>query len=64
MKAATIIFPLTRRIASATSVQRTRAQDEVRVEVHGGVNGELEERHLAAIVRLEAVADRLEKAIA
>lgn len=51
------------RIATATSVIRTRTQDTVRAEVNGGHNGDLDTRTLAAVRRLEAVAEKLEKAI-
>ncbi len=51
------------RIATATSVIRTRNQDTVRVEVNGGYNGDLNQRTLVAVRRLEAVAEKLEKAI-
>jgi len=51
------------RIATATSVIRTRNQDMTRAEVNGGHNGDLNTRTLAAVQRLEAVAEKLEKAI-
>jgi hypothetical protein len=51
------------RIATATSVIRTRTQDGVRTEVNGGHNGDLNQRTLSAVRRLEAVAEKLEKAI-
>lgn len=53
-----------RRIGSLTSVIRTRSEDGVRIEVHGGSNGTLRARELAAVRRLEAVAEKLEKALA
>ena len=53
----------TRKIACATSIIRTRGQDADRLEVHGGVNGDLVARQAAAVARIEAVAERLEKAI-
>lgn len=57
------LHSVTRRMASATSIIRTRSDDGLRLVVHGGRNGELEARHLAAVRRIEAVAERLEKAI-
>lgn len=51
------------RIATATSVIRTRNQDTTRAEVNGGRNGDLDHRTLAAVRRLEAVAEKLEKTI-
>jgi len=52
------------RIASATSVIRTRSQDEERFVIHGGTNGEISERVRALVSKLEAIADQLEQAIA
>jgi hypothetical protein len=52
------------RIATATSVIRTRNQDITRREVNGGRNGDLDQRTLVAVRRLEAVADKLEKTLA
>lgn len=63
MTAAERLATVTRRMASATSIIRTRSDDGVRLVVHGGHNGELEARQLAAVRRIEAVAERLEKAI-
>jgi hypothetical protein len=51
------------RIASATSVLRTREQDAVRVEAHGGTVAEVVDRVQTAAARLEEAASRLEKAI-
>lgn len=51
------------RVATATSVIRTRNQDMTRAEVNGGRSGDLDQRTLAAVRRLEAVAEKLEKAI-
>lgn len=51
---------VTRRIASATSVRRTREEDAVRLDVHGGPVDELSARAAAAAARLEKVASRLE----
>lgn len=54
---------VTCRIASATSIARTRDQDMTRFVVNGGRSSDLEERTLAAVRRLELVADKLEKAL-
>jgi hypothetical protein len=53
-----------RRIASATSVIRTRTQDAERLAVHGGLNGEHADRVRELVVRLEVVAEQLEQAVA
>lgn len=52
-----------RRIATVTSVVRTRGEDEFRSEVSGGPNGTLDHRAEAAVQRLEKVAERLEASI-
>lgn len=52
-----------RRIAAATSVIRTRTQDDERRSAHGGRNGDLAGRTRLLVEKLEAVADQLEKAI-
>jgi hypothetical protein len=54
----------TSRIATLTSVIRTRRQDAVRREVHAGLPRDLNARAENAIVRLERVAEKLEKALA
>jgi hypothetical protein len=53
-----------RRIASATSTIRTRTQDEQRRVTHGATNGEREEVVRALVLKLSAVAEQLEKALA
>jgi hypothetical protein len=52
------------RLAIATSVIRTRSQDAVRHEANGGSISELKARYESAVVRLERIAERLEKATA
>lgn len=52
------------RIASATSVIRTRAQDVSRDERHGGRNGDLVRREEIVVARLERIAEKLEKTLA
>ena len=52
------------RIASATSVLRTRALDDERSRAHGDLSGETAERVRALVSKLEAVAEQLEQAIA
>lgn len=51
------------RVATLTSVIRTRKGDAVRRELHDGLPRDLNARAVSAIVRLERVAERLEKAI-
>lgn len=63
MTAGTRLAVVTQRIASATSVIRTRTQDGERLEVHGGRNGDLETRWLAALADHEKRLQSLEKAI-
>ena len=53
----------TSRIATLTSVIRTRKQDAVRRELHDGLPRDLNRRAESAVLRLERVAERLEKAI-
>lgn len=53
----------TSRIATLTSVIRTRKQDAVRREKHDGLPRDLNLRAESAIVRLERVVEKLEKAI-
>ena len=48
------------RIAVATNVIRTRGEDAVRLDAHGGPVGELVARVEVASARLEQVATRLE----
>lgn len=51
------------RIASVTSIVRTRSEDGVRTEVNGGSNGTLNHRVEDAVKRLEAVAAKLEATV-
>lgn len=53
----------TSRIASLTSVIRTRKQDAVRREMHDGLPRDLNARAETAVVRLERAVEKLEKAI-
>ena len=48
------------RIASATSVLRTRSEDATRAENNGGHKDELYERIAASVSDLEKVAKKLE----
>lgn len=52
------------RLATMTSVIRTRERDLYRREVNGGKNGELHAKVAEAAKKLKKVADSLEKAIA
>lgn len=54
----------TSRIAMLTSIIRTRKSDAVRREVHAGSPRDLGVRAESAIVRLERVAEQLEKQVA
>lgn len=51
----------TSRLATLTSVLRTRKEDSQRKENHDGAMKELNERSLSVVERLEKIADRLEK---
>lgn len=52
-----------RKIASLTSIIRTRSEDGTRVSVNGGPAGSLYRRQEDAVQRLEAVAAKLEATI-
>ncbi len=54
----------TSRIATLTSIIRTRKGDAVRREVHGGSPLDLSVRSEAVVVRLERIAEKLEKQVA
>lgn len=54
----------TSRIATLTSIIRTRKGDAARREVHAGLPRDLNVRAESAIVRLERVAEKLEKQVA
>lgn len=51
------------RIATVTSVIRTRQEDAERFDLHGGTVSEMEERVAETATRLEQVAARLEARI-
>lgn len=51
------------RIASATSIMRTRADAVTRTERNGGTAAEQTARVEQAVIRLEHVADELEAAL-
>lgn len=53
----------TSRIATLTSVIRTRRQDSIRRELHAGLPRDLNGRAEQAVVRLERVVEKLEKMI-
>lgn len=53
-----------RRISSATSVIRTRVQDDERLAAHGTTNGEREEVVRTLVAKLSEVAEQLEAAVA
>lgn len=53
----------TSRLATLTSVIRTRHSDAMRREVHAGLPRDLSSRAEQAVIRLERIAERLEKAI-
>lgn len=52
------------RIASLTSVIRTRNADAERLEVNGGTNGDIARRVHDAAKKLAKIASDLEKAVA
>ena len=54
----------TSRIATLTSIIQTRKGDAVRREVHAGTPRDLNVRAESAIIRLERVAEKLEKQVA
>lgn len=51
------------RIASLTSIRRTRADDDFRREEHGGSPAELRARVLDVVAQLERVAAELEASL-
>lgn len=51
------------RIATLTSVIRTRKQDAVRRDANDGLPRDLSRRAESAVVRLERVVERLEKSL-
>lgn len=52
------------RVSSLTSISRTRTDDGERLDRHDGVNGEVQDRVLKVVARLERAAADLEKALA
>lgn len=50
------------RLATVPSITRTRREDALRYELHGGVNGELTARVEATLARVEKQLAQLEKA--
>jgi hypothetical protein len=52
------------RIASVTSIQRTRREEMVRAEHHGGADRELAERMTDMAARLEGLAAEMERSLA
>lgn len=52
------------RLATLTSVIRTRKQDAVRFEVNDGLPRDLSRRAQTAVVRLERAVEKLEKSLA
>lgn len=52
------------RIASATSVIRTRSEDALRLDVNGGTSRDVLARYAAAATQLERVAASLESTVA
>jgi hypothetical protein len=52
------------RIASVTSILRTRREEAIRAEHHGGADNELAVRMRDAAARLEGVAADLERTLA
>lgn len=53
------LHSVTRRLAEATSIIRTRRDDDDRLDEHGGTIAELRERQRAAEVPLEKLVARL-----
>lgn len=51
------------RLAAATSISRTRLQEQTRAEVNGGSMSDLQQRVRKVIERLEQNVDELEKTL-
>lgn len=63
MSAHTEYASLTARLATIPNILRARADDVQRLERHGALNGEMEERVAKAVVRLKKAVEELEKAL-
>lgn len=55
---------VTARIATIPNILRTRAEDLLRLEWHGALNGEMEARVAVAVTQLRKALDELEKTLA
>ena len=57
------LLSVTRRIATATSVIRTRSADCARLEANGGMTSDLQARQVELVEGLRKIADELEASL-